>query len=207
MPGPDTLFISLADFGSLAAMSLEEAPEKSLVWRPTLGDGHDDDRSRAVSAQAHAYGITQIVEAPLQPLLTATIDPDWPDDLGVLLLAAAREARARGCRRVVWTGHHGRAFESFSRSCETIMLVNEVLAQAGGLTTAPIEAPLLESTDAQVVELADRGVAPLESAWWRRDCPGVSPCGGCKDCNRWLEAFEAARVVWPWPIAMSATGA
>jgi 7-cyano-7-deazaguanine synthase in queuosine biosynthesis len=77
---------------------------------------------------------------------------------------------------------------------------------APALTTGPwVQTPLLEFTDAQVVQLGVQLGVSFKLAW---SCTRRSgPCGGCPGCRRRAAAFDAAGLVDPGlPVAAHPRG-
>jgi 7-cyano-7-deazaguanine synthase in queuosine biosynthesis len=60
--------------------------------------------------------------------------------------------------------------------------------------------PFIDFTDEQIVELADDSGAPVRDFW---PCVGggCQPCASCDGCARWLSAFRAVGIPWPWTAA------
>ena len=60
-----------------------------------------------------------------------------------------------------------------------------------------IDLPVVDFTDAQLVDLAEELGAPLQAFW---PCNGAAdrPCGRCEGCRRWSAAFREVGVPWPW---------
>lgn len=134
----------------------------------------------------------------------------------VALLRAADVAVARGLSRVVWPVHLGGGSSSepmttaADRAAQVAQLALLDLPRAGGPRTLEIETPLLELSDAQVLELALDLDAPLPrplggaqgfraaggACWWcdRTPRPGTegTMCGSCTACRRWGRAWAAA---------------
>lgn len=188
----------------------------------SAGEGHHDpviwhDRRlpaafrAAVRRTADLCPIREVTEGV--PLILPGADGAGERGLGHtgMLLAACLEAMRRGIRRVVWPvqlpggdgANFGELTDAVADAFDRALLVGRLLsidasphlAHAGGLV---VQTPLLDLTDAQVLDLAADLDAPLAAA---RACladldePGERPaCGRCEGCRRWDGAARAAGV-------------
>ncbi|MBX3407227.1 MAG: 7-cyano-7-deazaguanine synthase [Phycisphaeraceae bacterium] len=221
---PNALILSDGGVGSLVAVWRE------WVSRPTVRGGTDiraalrtvirgeaasasvllgtsppgTPRAAAAARQAELAGVpfVQSVECGIMESLSSAA-----------LLRAAEIGAARGLSRIVWPVHLGGGTSSAAmttaadRAAQVSQLALLDLPRAGGPRTLEIETPLLDLSDAQVLELAldldvplprlRDAVSGLEAAggscWW---CEGTSAgkasmCGACPSCERWRAAWMA----------------
>ena len=162
-------------------------------------------RAAAAARQAELAGVAfvQSVEHGVMELLSSAA-----------LLRAAEIGAARGLSRIVWPVHLGGGTSSAAmttaadRAAQVSQLSLLDLPRAGGPRTLEIETPLLNLSEAQVLELALDLDVPLPrlrdaasgfeaaggSCWW---CDGIpageaAMCGVCPSCERWRAAWMAA---------------
>jgi 7-cyano-7-deazaguanine synthase in queuosine biosynthesis len=83
---------------------------------------------------------------------------------------------------------------------ERASLVSALAEVGGGYPAGAepvIDLPLVDLTDAQLVDLAEDTGAPMHAFWPCAGAGGV-PCETCAGCRRWRAAFAEAGVAWPW---------
>jgi 7-cyano-7-deazaguanine synthase in queuosine biosynthesis len=107
--------------------------------------------------------------------------------------AALAEARWQQASRIIWPLSCQAEPRAMARISEQMLLCQH-LAEAEVSDPPALEAPLLEMSDQQIVELGGQ----LNVAWplgW--SCLGQSdrPCHTCPACRRRRAAFEAAGIV------------
>ncbi len=125
----------------------------------------------------------------------------WLNELA-LAAAAAFEA---GCRTIIWPVQIGIDAEGLGRAMETAQLVGDIagLADQSAADALLFKLPLADRTDQEIVMLAEELGVPMRACW---PCDGGGdeagePCDRCAGCRRWMTAFGAARVSWPWAKA------
>ena len=198
------MLLSSGGLRSLVALGLTLANHEAL--RLTLlhvRDGRDNGGARQehAIAQAEHFGIARVTELHLphayghgygrgpggEPL--GTLVPPQ------MLLMALAEARWQQAARVIWPVSVNAESRSLAQASEQMQLCRHLAeAEAGGMPE--IEAPLLEMSDQQVIELGAQLDVPWRLAW---SClgQGERPCRTCTGCRRRKAAFEAAGIVDP----------
>jgi len=127
-----------------------------------------------------------------------------------LLLCGLQQAWRLHAGSVVWPASFDADARAMARATEQIELCR-YLAEADPTLSSPttgrsipeLDAPLLELTDRQVVELGGQLEVPFERAW---SCFHQldTPCRGCDGCRRRKRAFDAAGITDPIPPRRSA---
>lgn len=180
-----------------AALALGEEPRPKVTLLH-IDDGREARASRAVLVrkQAKALGVTRVTDLSL-PHLYGHGYGRLPDGgpMGVLarpqlLLAAVAEARHQQAGVVVWPASVNGVTRDAALATEQAVLC-EHLAQVEQTQAPRIETPLVEYTDAQVVELGGQLGVDWRLAW---SCvrPGEQPCRACAGCRRRQQAFDRA---------------
>ncbi len=176
--------------------------EKARLVLLFVHDGRPSDAAHhaCFGHQAERFNATKQLERLLPHLLSrGESDGDTPAPIiasplrhAQLLTAAVEVATTLAVEQIVWPAQVGEQFDELARITETIELVRQ-LAAAQGIDTPPIETPLLEMTDRQVIEVGHQMDVPWTLA---RSCPqpGRGPCGRCKACARRRAAFDAAAI-------------
>jgi 7-cyano-7-deazaguanine synthase len=110
-----------------------------------------------------------------------------------LLCAALAEARWQQAGRLIWPAACNAEAQGMACLSEQLLLCQH-LAEAEAADMPTIEAPLLEMSDQQVVELGGQLDVPWDLAW---SClgQGERPCQACPGCRRRRAAFDAAGIV------------
>ena len=184
------------------AMAQAEADSPRITLLHVL-DGRDNAPIRLKHArdQAEHFALSKTVTIEMLDLYGGkTLSPDGRAVgtmiLPRMVLAAVAWARQHQAEMVIWPGSCNGDNLTLTRLTETLLLC-EHLGQLEEAGKGPrIESPLLELTDAQVVELGVQLGVPWSMAW---SClvPATSACGVCPACRRRDKAFEAAGVVDP----------
>ena len=198
---PTTLLIDLGDLPSLVVLTLEPEARRLVLFHPRDPGPGGDGRMAAVKEHAEAFGI--------EPVHIRILPSVWGDpaaaggagrglDEAQVMLHAAALARESGCSKILWPAQVG---PDHRRVGDQVVRANLVMALAeagrGGASEVPIELPLVDLSDEQVVELAEDGGAPMRMFWpCRRD--GRQSCGSCPGCRRWQGAFDRCGLGWPW---------
>ncbi|MFI4859502.1 MAG: 7-cyano-7-deazaguanine synthase [Phycisphaerales bacterium JB063] len=199
---PHVMILNNGGLRSLVAAALaqggEPAPRVTLLH---IDDGREARSTRVacVRRQAKSLGVTRVTELSI-PHLYGHGYGRLPDGgpMGVLaqpqlLLAALAEARHQQAGTVVWPISVNGQTKSAAQATEQAMLC-EHLAQAEQEPAPRIDTPLVEFTDAQVIELGGQ----LEVDWtatWSCNRPGERPCRACAGCRRRHTAFDRAGIV------------
>jgi 7-cyano-7-deazaguanine synthase in queuosine biosynthesis len=158
-------------------------------------------RLEHVHRQAEYYGISRVIEMDCRHLyghglgfgsdgapMGSVVGPQ-------MMLAGLGLARLHQVERVVWAGSFNVDTRAMARATEQMMLC-EHLASLEGAPLPRLEAPLLELTDQQVIELGAQLGVPWPLAW---SClmDGDRPCRVCGACRRRRAAFDGAGLVDP----------
>jgi len=113
-----------------------------------------------------------------------------------MLLAALAAAKASEAERLIDPWSVDAEAEALSGAVEQLQLIEHLAAADAppGVSLPRLEAPLLESSDAQVVELGDQLGVPWHAAWsCLHELP--APCRACRACKRRRAAFDAAGLI------------
>ncbi len=180
---------------------LLERSEKPRLTPLYVDDGRDNTVVRADFArrQAEHFAIGRLHEMELSQLYGLGLgrgrggEPIGSLAVGQLLLATLAYARANQAERVIWPASFNGESQAMARATEQMTLC-EHLAEAEGLPMPEIEAPLLELSDQQVLELGSQFKLPWQLTW---SCLATvdKPCGSCAGCRRRHAAFEKAGLV------------
>jgi hypothetical protein len=213
MPGSGALLVDRGDLPSLVAVTLEARPQHLVLYHAQESDPPAARRAaktrrartpadrRRAAAEEHgaAFDVRQVLIEPLPALDPAEgaggLEQAW------LLLRAAAAARRLAHTRIIWPHQVGPDAGEVGLAVERASLVSALVEIAGAPTTGGtelvIDLPLVELTDAQLVDLAEDAGAPMHAFW---PCAGAGdqPCEACPGCRRWRAAFAEAGVGWPW---------
>ena len=201
------LLIDSGDMPSLVAATIDSRPQQLRVYHPR-GSGPAAAHREAMAAEHAALLGTGDLIVDLQvPDVPATQGPEVEGMREACLLTRAVLAAVQHeCDRVVWPKAVGPEAGPVGRAVQRATMVAE-LADLDALTPTAdrivIDLPLIDLTDTQLVDLAEDAGAPMRSF---RPCDGdaAEPCRRCDGCRRWLAAFDAAGMPWPWVAHLSA---
>jgi len=198
MPGPSVLVLNSGGLRSLVATALVRAERPDIrVSVLHIVDGRENlgPRRDHVRRQCEHFNQLRLHEVAAPTLFIA--GRNRGDDAQIaqfavpqLLLLALEHAQFHGLQRVVWPASGRGDFHAVARGTERMQLA-EHLAGVGSELTTHLDAPLLEMTDAQVIELGAQMSVPWHLAW---SCVKHSdePCFACVPCRRRHDAFAAA---------------
>ncbi|MHC4273959.1 MAG: 7-cyano-7-deazaguanine synthase [Planctomycetota bacterium] len=208
MSSPGALLVDRGDLPSLVAVTLEAGPQHLALYHPLESDPAAARRRAAAEEHGAVFDIRQVVVEPLGPLDAAGGDADppqtaeWPGglDQAWVLLRAAAVARKLARPRIIWPHQVGPDAGAVGLAVERASLVSALVEISGGQQAGAemvIDLPLVDLTDAQLVDLAEDAGAPMHAFW---PCAGAGglPCETCAGCRRWQAAFAEAGVAWPW---------
>lgn len=118
-----------------------------------------------------------------------------------LLLAASGQALQMQADRVIWPIQVGSGFDDIAGVTESVVLMRHLIETEHG-RDMPIETPLLEMTDAQLVEVGQQMDVPWMLA---RSCmvKPDDPCMRCAACTRRASAFGGAQIDDPLLFAVA----
>ncbi len=153
-------------------------------------------RSQYVQGQARYFRVGDVIQleralaAPPGGLKTAPAVT-----VAGLLLTGFNHALAWGAARIVWPVQGDGQFETLARAGMQVALATQ-LAEMEHKPLPPVETPLLDFSDRQLVDLGARLQAPFELAW-NCELNQAQPCGLCRGCQWRHRAFAAAGVPDP----------
>lgn len=176
------------------------ASEKSRRILLHFKDGRSDAAVRLdhVRKQADHFQIKDLLELelPQQKLEAPAGEPAASGPVlkrPQLLLAALAKAIELGAGRLIWPAQVMGDYDTIARIAEQMVLLQH-LVQTELAVQPAVEAPLLELTDAQMIQLGGQLDVPWPLAWsctLRDDVP----CRICESCRRRRAAFEAAGIL------------
>ncbi len=212
MTASGALLIDSGDLPSLVAATIESRPQELVIYHPRGSDAPAAHREAMAAEHAAVLGTGRLIVDPQPPpdaIPTAAIQ--GPEVQGLreacLLTRAAQAAVQLHCCRLVWPKAVGPEAGPVGLAVQRASMVAD-LADLDARTTAAervvIDLPLVDLTDTQLVDLAEDAGAPMRS-FGPCDGDGAEPCRRCEGCRRWLAAFDAAGVPWPW-AAITAQG-
>ncbi len=202
MRRPHHLVLSTGGLRSLVAATLarhdEPSPRLTLLH---IADGRENlsPRRHHLRLQAEWLECKTVTELPLPHLFpkhgerTEGGQPIGTLVLPQLLLIGLAHARSIQAQSVIYPGCVNQDPTALAVAAEQLQLCEHL----AGTATAPmptLEAPLLELSDAQVIELGGQLGVPWHAAW---SCQANSnvPCQACIPCHRRRKAFEAAKLI------------
>jgi len=203
MSATQTLIIDLADLPSLTAIAIQPEGQTLVLWHPGCTDASAARRVELVQRHGDVFSAADVVLSEPSAFRSAGM-PQWFVH-SELLLQALAVAERMGCARIIWPHQVGPAFEQIGPVVERVATLASLPGMAEGREPVPIDLPLVDLTDEQVVELADDSGASLR-AFWPCGSGEAQPCGGCDGCRRWADAFEQVGVAWPWSGEAVAVG-
>lgn len=188
------------------ALTLQQqpTPRVSLLH---LDDGREAEPRRRdmLKLQAERYELTRVTLQHARHLFAHGHGRDAdgkPRGLVIgprLLLSGLAEAAFQRCDTLVWPVSGQGEPDLIAAASERAMLC-EQLAQpeleSAGRAAPRLDMPLVEMSDAQVLELGQRLGVDWSTAW---SChrAGDRPCGMCAGCQRRHIAFDAAKLSDP----------
>jgi hypothetical protein len=104
---------------------------------------------------------------------------------------------------VVWPVRCGPDATAVAARLEEAQHIAQACALATGTEPRPIDTPLIDLDEVQVLEMAYDLGAPLEASW-PCESGGSSPCGSCRSTAAWLEASKRLGREWPWGALQAA---
>jgi hypothetical protein len=171
-------------------------PAAAADSRPDISLRHE-----LFNAQADHYEFNRRIELKLPEASGLQTAPGIP--MAYRLMAAVDLAMKCEAARVIWPVQSSDNHDGVSRITETMLLAQQLMKLERGRTLA-IEAPLLELTDFQLVQVGHQLNVPWELA---RSCTAPvpklragempPPCNQCAACQRRRAAFEHAAIEDP----------
>ncbi len=191
---PRRLLIADGSPASLAALTLQERPDQTILWVPALAQAARPRPLAATRRQAAHFGTDRVVGPGSADNGDSSLlfhSAESALTMGRLLLDALSAAAEWRCGRVIWPCQAG-------RDLDRIAAVHEVVGCVGQLARMDpiwrgmlpeIRTPLLDCTDEQVADLIRASGAPIALCWWCQ-AEEASPCGDCESCHRWRAAHQ-----------------
>lgn len=204
VPTTHLAILSSGGLRSLVATALAmQGPEKVRVTLIHILDGRDNAVTRLayVRQQAEALGITRVSEIDLPHVFGGGQGVDAEGrPIGTLvgpqrLMAGIAHARQAQAQRLTWPMSADGDVKAIGRATEQMVLCGH-LCDLEGVPMPAIDAPLLEYTDQQIIELGGQ----LGTSWhlaWSCLGSGERPCRSCAGCRRRAAAFDEAGVLDP----------
>lgn len=196
MTGIECILIDRGDLPGLVAAGLVTDPSGLLIWHPIEPDDAAERRREIIDEHGRLFNARRVIVSSVQDLGLADIPPPSGMYQAQLLMGAAILARQFDCRTITWPHHVGPHYEPVAAAMERADLVAGLSGTDSGEEVA-IDLPLVDLTDAQLVDLAEDQALPMR-AWWPCEHSRPGPCGQCASCRRWQAAFEQAAAPWPW---------
>jgi len=186
-----------------AALTLRE-PEPPRLTLLHILDGRENAATRRehLRLSAEWLGLRSVRELRLVHLFPkdASRDEDGQPQATLvrpqMLLAALAAAKAAEATRLIYPWSVDGEADALGRAAEQLQLIEHLAAAdtAGAAPLPTLEAPLLESSDAQIIELGDQLGVPWHAAWsCLHKLP--TPCRACRACKRRRAAFDAAGLI------------
>lgn len=173
--------------------------DRSRVELVHIQDGRPTAKQRLqhVQRQARHFQLAPPQVLNMSHLFAGLAADDGQPYLGALhrpqmFLAAAQLACRHTVATLTWPGSMREDVDCAAIATEQ-MVICDHLGQLESLEMPRFDAPLLEMSDAQILELGLHLNVPWELAWSclrNRD----TPCNNCEGCRRRREAFESLSV-------------
>jgi 7-cyano-7-deazaguanine synthase in queuosine biosynthesis len=202
MPVPEVLILSSGGVRSLVASAMacaEAGALKVTLLHVADGRGHAAARLDSVRRQAKYLGVARVIEADMaSPKARVARRREGSAEgliLPRILMTAAGAAITHAAGRIIWPAQANGDADLAARCLEQAELVRH-LGQLEFADLPAFEIPLLELTDAQLIELGSHMQLPWELAW---TCllPGSQACRLCPACRRRRAAFDALGLIDP----------
>ena len=214
MAQPHTLLIDSGDLPSLVAALLETHPEWLVLWHVLPPAGKTDRPPRileAVHLHRDILKPERLIIARGQETAIPGANSKLPEGLewSTLLLQALIAAAQLKCSRIVWPVQLGLDIDRIGAAAETAQAISDlgIIEGSGGVSGGisgggmdiVIDLPLMDRTEAEVVDLAEDMGCPSR-AFWPCQKDGPEPCTECPECQKWMSGYETARYPWPWTV-------
>ena len=204
MPSTHVIILSSGGLRSLVAtaLSLKDA-SKTRATLLHVVDGRDNTVVRLEHVRRHAefFSIGRINELDM-PHLFGHGHGLGPDNVPMgalvapqMLTAALCHARFAQAQSVIWPASFNLDVQAMAKATEQMMLCDQQ-AQLEGVPMPKLEAPLLEMSDQQIMDLGGQLQVDWRLAWC---ClmQADKPCRACPACRRRKAAFEEAGMLDP----------
>lgn len=204
MPKFDTMILNSGGLRSLivTAMAVREIePEHVAIIHFTQRQPNSRNRTQAMEQQAGHYHIDQIVRSEMASLIprpgTAVREDNAPDPPTFyrpqMLLAAIAQAIEFKVKRLVVPYQCNAAHDPMARITEQATLVQHIAELEFDGDLPPLDMPILDMSDRQLIELGGQMSVPWQMSWSCRQA-GEQACGGCEACIRRTRGFKEAGI-------------
>lgn len=201
MPVVHTILAGFGDIASLINLAREAVGEDTAglqLLSLNDGSGLGRQRRRFSRDQAEHYNVKRVVDK--QADYYRLPDDPRPENLAEshvshTLLDCLLAAQKHEAVRVVMPYHCGGRMEEIARITELALLAQQT-AQVEYGNRARVETPLLELTDAELIELGMQMDVPFDRSWSCQQGSAL-PCGQCKGCESRRQAFDALGLADP----------
>lgn len=204
MPKFDTMILNSGGLRSLivTAMAVREIEaEHVAIVHFAQRQPNSRNRTQAMEQQAAYYKVEQIVRSEMASLIpkpgTAVRADDEPDPPTFyrpqMLLAAIAQAIEFKVKRLVVPYQCDASHEQIARITEQATLVQHIAELEFDGELPPLDMPILDMSDRQLIELGGQMNVPWGMSWSCRHT-GEQPCGGCEACIRRAKAFKEAGI-------------
>ncbi|HAI10314.1 MAG TPA: hypothetical protein DCM28_01330 [Phycisphaerales bacterium] len=204
MPKFDTMILNSGGLRSLvttAMVAREIDPELIVLVHYTRRQPNGRSRVEAMEQQAKHYAIEQVVRSEMASLIprpgTAVRDEDSPDPPSFyrpqMLLAAIAQAIEFRVKRLVIPYQCNATHEKIAQITEQTTLVQHIAELEFDGELPPLDMPILDMSDRQLIELGGQMDVPWQMSWSCRQA-GEQPCGGCEACIRRSRGFRQAGI-------------
>lgn len=203
MHAPSTILVDYGDLPSLALLALHLETPRLILFQVIRDDSAGAARQRVIKRHAELADGADVLVCPA-PISIESSQPlaSELDELHVIL-QASYAALQMTCSRVVSPHVVGRDHQAVAVAFERAVGLQQLIERDGRHRAPLLELPLIDCSDAQILELVVDHRVPLTECW-PCDRGGATPCSKCRSCRRWQDAFEQAGVPWPWPSSRSA---
>lgn len=204
MPKLDMLILNSGGLRSLvvSAMAVREIdPEAVAVVHYQQKLVNAKNRLQAMQQQTEHFGITHVLLSEMASLIphssTAVRENDASDPPTFyrpqMLLAALAQAIEWKVKRLVVPYQCNAVHEQIARLTEQLTLVQHIAELEYDQALPPIDMPILDLTDRELIELGGQMNVPWQMSWSCRHA-GEQPCGGCPACVRRIRSFKEAGI-------------
>ncbi|MHC4910844.1 MAG: 7-cyano-7-deazaguanine synthase [Planctomycetota bacterium] len=198
------LFIDRGDMPSLAALAVQADHDRIVLWHLVEPDPAAQQRRAVIDRHARMWGIDHVLITEDPAIgVSGLVVPTGPLD-ALILVQAAVIAHQIGGRQVIWPRCVGPDGENVAGEMDRAASVCELIEMDGTAGPLDIEAPVIDLTDTQLVDLVQDSGA-CSGAFWPCVEGDRDPCQQCPECQRWAVAISAMGLSWPWIEADRAT--
>ena len=200
----DTMILNSGGLRSLVvtAMAVREMdPELVALVHYAQRQPNSRHRTQMMKKQAEHFGIQTIVRSEMASLIprpgAAVRDDNEPSPPTFyrpqIMLAALAQAIEYKVKRLIIPYQCNAIHKQIAKITEQTTLVQHTAELDFEGELPPLDMPLLDMTDRQLVELGGQMDVPWAMSW---SClhAGDVPCGGCQACIRRAQGFKEAGI-------------